>query len=260
MPIYDKIGLGYNDTRIADPVIAEKILSLLQPTTQGTYIDIGCGTGNYTNYLRKQGYDFCGIDPSDTMLETARAKYPDCNFIKGYAERLPYEDSQFDGVIALFTLHHWSNKQQGISEIYRILKPGSSVLFLSFTAEQMDGYWLAHYFPQMIKDSGKMIPTEDAMRAMFTIAGFNTISTEEYFVHDSLQDHFLYANKHHPERYLDPDIRKGISSFSAIANEDEIAQGLHLLEQDIATGRINEVMGMYANNLGDYLFYVAGKE
>lgn len=259
MPIYDKIGLGYNDTRKADPVIADRIMSLLQPTTQGTYIDVGCGTGNYTDYIRKQGYDFCGVDPSDTMLATAQAKYPDCQFTKAFAENLPFEDNSFYGATALFTLHHWSDKQQGINELYRILKPRGRVVFLSFTAAQMDGYWLAHYFPKMIKRSGELIPTEHAMCGMLAKAGFATTATEKYFVHEGLQDHFLYSNKHKPENYLDPGIRKGISSFAAFADDDEVVQGLQQLEQDIASGRINKIIDSYANDMGDYLFYVAAK-
>lgn len=259
MPIYNKIGVGYNDTRKADPVLAARILSLLDAQSDGRYVDIGCGTGNYTDFFRRQGFDFFGIDPSDTMLEAARQRYPECIFINGFAEQLPLPDSSGDGVIALFTLHHWTDKQQGIAELYRILKPGGRVVFLSFTAAQMDGYWLSHYFPQMIKRSGEMIPTEGSMREMLTGVGFGVVATEKYFVHEGLQDHFLYSNKHQPERYLEPAIRNGISSFSAVANKHEVEQGLQQLEKDIATGEINEIMARFANDMGDYLFYVAEK-
>lgn len=259
MPIYNKIGVGYNDTRKADPVLAARILSLLDAQSDGKYVDIGCGTGNYTDFFRRQGFDFFGIDPSETMLEAARQRYPDYNFINGFAERLPVPDSSCTGAIALFTLHHWTDKQQGIAELYRILKLGGRVVFLSFTAAQMDGYWLSHYFPRMIKRSGEMIPTEGAMREMLARVGFGVVTTEKYFVHEGLQDHFLYSNKHHPERYLEPSIRNGISSFSAVANKQEVEQGLQQLEKDIATGAINEIMARYANDMGDYLFYVAEK-
>ncbi|GAA4955738.1 hypothetical protein GCM10023314_31870 [Algibacter agarivorans] len=40
------------------------------------YLDIDCGTGNYTNALQKVGFHFIGIDPSNKMLEKAKLKNP----------------------------------------------------------------------------------------------------------------------------------------------------------------------------------------
>ncbi len=259
VPIYNKIGVNYNNTRKADPVIGNTILSLLRPAKRGRYLDVGCGTGNYTHYIEQAGYDITGIDPSDTMLVVARQKYPECAFITGYAEDLPFEDSSLDGAIAIFTFHHWSDKQQGLNELHRVLRPGGTAVFLSFTAEQMQGYWLTHYFPEMIARSGQLVPARDTMCAMFKDAGFKSTTTEKYFVHEGLQDHFLYANKFHPERYLDNGIRNGISSFSAFASEQEVTHGLRQLEDDIRSQKIGEIMDRYTNDMGDYLFYVAEK-
>ena len=73
-PIYNKIGVGYNHTRQADPFIADRLLDLLSPEAGETYLDIGCGTGNYTVRLAEKGYQFYGIDPSDKMLGEAKSK------------------------------------------------------------------------------------------------------------------------------------------------------------------------------------------
>src|SRR5690606_33495093 len=69
---FDKIGIGYNSTRKADPFLADKLLEHLNPEKAGTYLDIGCGTGNYTSELEKRGFKLIGIDPSENMLEVAR--------------------------------------------------------------------------------------------------------------------------------------------------------------------------------------------
>lgn len=47
-PIYDTIGKTYDSTRQADPEITQKLLELLCPIVGGKYLDIGCGSGNYT--------------------------------------------------------------------------------------------------------------------------------------------------------------------------------------------------------------------
>ncbi|MBC7864431.1 MAG: methyltransferase domain-containing protein, partial [Bacteroidia bacterium] len=174
-PVYNKIGIGYNNTRKADPYIAERIIAHLQPQPGGIYLDIGCGTGNYLQYINQKGFSFCGVDPSEIMLDIAKKKCSGCKFLKGVAEKIPAEDYSFDGAMAIFTLHHWGNQQQGLNELYRVLKQGSKIVFLSFTAEQMNEYWLVHYFPQMIKRSGELVPDKGTMKNMLQLAGFSLI-------------------------------------------------------------------------------------
>lgn len=259
-PVYNNIGVGYNNNRAADPHIAERIVAQLQPATDGIYLDIGCGTANYTHHIAKKGYTFYGVEPSDIMLDIAKTKNIGGTFTKASAEHIPFDDNFFDGAIAILTLHHWTNKQQGLNELYRVLKPGSRLVFLSFTGEQMEGYWLAHYFPEMILRSGSLIiPDEKTMFSMLEAAGFTDTGTEKYFVQEDLKDHFLYAFKFQPEKYLDAEIRKGSSGFVSCCPPEELTRGLKLLEEDIATGKINTIMKNYENEKGDYLFYSAVK-
>ena len=46
--LYDKIGIGYDTTRRADPFILSRLLHYLAPVKGRLYLDVGCGTGNYT--------------------------------------------------------------------------------------------------------------------------------------------------------------------------------------------------------------------
>ena len=54
---YDKIGINYNLTRKADNYLTERLYALLNPDKSGIYLDIGCGTGNYTIEFQKKGLD-----------------------------------------------------------------------------------------------------------------------------------------------------------------------------------------------------------
>lgn len=258
-PLYNQIGINYNNTRKADPYIVGRIEEHLQADKQGKYLDIGCGTGNYLQFLSHKGYEFYGLDPSETMLAVARQQCPTSLIQQGFAEQIPFDADFFSGAMALFTFHHWENQQQGLNELFRVLKLGSRLVFLSFTAEQMQGYWLNHYFPKMIEKSALLIPTQESMIQMLQSAGFGDVKTEKYFVQADLQDHFLYSNKYKPEQYLNPDIRKGISSFSAFANIEEVEKGLQALAKDIESGKILEIISQFENDKGDYLFYIAEK-
>jgi ubiquinone/menaquinone biosynthesis C-methylase UbiE len=74
MEKYDEIGLNYNQTRKADPYLTSKFFQHLNPSEDKLYLDIGCGTGNYTNELSNLGFKFIGIDPSVEMLDNAKKK------------------------------------------------------------------------------------------------------------------------------------------------------------------------------------------
>jgi len=85
------------------------------------------------------------------------------------------------------------------------------------------------------------------------------LDTVKYFIKPDLEDHFLYCGKHNPELYFEDRIRQGISSFSSLANRAEIESGLSKLKADIDSGKIDEIIRSYENDLGDYLFVIARK-
>jgi SAM-dependent methyltransferase len=64
-------------------------------------LDIGCGTGFYTDLFRQLGYNSVGIDISQTAIEKARYKYPNSTFNVADALNLPYDKNYFD-IIFMF--------------------------------------------------------------------------------------------------------------------------------------------------------------
>jgi SAM-dependent methyltransferase len=255
--IYNTIGTGYNSTRKADPYIASRLLHFLKPEPGKLYLDIGCGTGNYTIALANKGVGFVGVEPSDEMLKEARMRNDTINWLQGTAEQIPANDNSFDGVIATLTIHHWANIGQSLKEIYRVTKPGARLVFFTATSSQMEGYWLNHYFPGMLRSSIDQMPSFETINDELIKTGFEIVITEKYFVQDDLQDNFLYSGKNKPELYLNNEIRKGISSFAALANAEEVEKGLSVLHADLESGQFIHIKEKYANDLGDYLFIVA---
>lgn len=256
---YDKIGADYNSTRKADPFLTNKLLEHLNPGKTGIYLDIGCGTGNYTSALEKKGLRWIGIDPSEKMLGEARLKNSNVDWRIGTAESIVLADNAVDGIIGSLTIHHWNDLEKGFSEIHRVLKPGGRVVIFTSTPKQMKGYWLNHYFPKMLKDSIAQMPDLERVESAMTNSSIEITGIDKYYIQPELQDHFLYCGKHNPEIYFDRQIRNGISSFSSLANRHEVEQGLTDLRKDIDSGKINEIITSYKNDLGDYL-YIIGKK
>ncbi len=148
MELYDIIGQNYNSTRKADLFISNRLLYhlSLNKLTDGVYLDVGCGTGNYTVKLATFGLKMHGIDPSHIMLEAAKNKSSEVNWLQASAEDIPYENLMFDGALATLTIHHWDNLSIGMSEIYRVMKDSARFVIFTATPEQMQSYWLNHYF------------------------------------------------------------------------------------------------------------------
>ena len=176
---YDEIGSGYNSTRKADPYLTQKLVEHLSPVKNGTYLDIGCGTGNYTLELEKKGFQMMGIDPSLKMLEKAKRKNPNVDWRVGTVENIELPDNHVEGIIAFLTIHHWSDLQKGFLEIQRVLKPAGRVVIFTSTPEQMKGYWLNHYFPQMLKHSMLQMPDLASIEKAMKLGHLEILGTDK---------------------------------------------------------------------------------
>jgi SAM-dependent methyltransferase len=260
MSDYNIAGKTYNSTRKADPYLVYLIRTMLNPKEGSTYLDIGCGTGNYTVALSKDGTQFIGVDPSTVMLQEAKRKNANITWTLGNAEHIPYKDQMFSGALASLTLHHWSNLDRGFVEVYRTLKPKSNFVIFTSTAEQMQNYWLNYYFPEMMNKSITQMPTLKAIIDAAHNAGFKLSSRVDYFIKTDLQDLFLYSGKHNPTMYLDSAVRSNISSFASLSNDMEIAQGLSRLSSDIDNNHFRQVKKSFDEKTGDYLIFEFSKD
>lgn len=256
---YNKIGINYNQTRKVDAYLTEQLLKHLNPKKSGLYLDIGCGTGNYTSKLHEKGFQFIGIDPSIEMLKKAQAKNQNIQWKIGSAEKTDIPQNSVDGIIGTLTIHHWTNLKRAFSELAYILKPNGKIIIFTSTPVQMKGYWLNHYFPKMLEDSIDQMPSLKVVEDAMNHSNIKIIKTETYNIKPDLEDQFLYCGKQNPELYFDESIRHGISSFSALANIEEVESGLATLRADINSGRIKEIIKSYENDFGDYLYIIGDK-
>ncbi|MEZ5343986.1 MAG: class I SAM-dependent methyltransferase [Pyrinomonadaceae bacterium] len=255
MAIYDKIGKVYDSTRCADPYIAGKLKTHLAIKPEKSYIDIACGSGNYTSALASEGGLWFGVDQSSEMIEKARKKSDIVNWQIADITSLPFREDTFDGAVCTLAIHHFPELSRAFREIRRVLKNGKFVIFTS-TPEQTGNYWLAEYFPEAIRLSAEQMPDLKTVKSALESAGFSRVETENYSVREDLEDFFLYSGKFRPEIYLDPQIRANISTFTLLANETEIRSGCEKLASEIKSGRIKDIILRHRES-DDYLFVVA---
>ncbi|MBC7882115.1 MAG: class I SAM-dependent methyltransferase [Anaerolineae bacterium] len=257
--LYDRIGNDYDITRTADQEILERLKAYLNFPPEGLYLDVACGSGNYTIAMAEQGYHLYGVDVSEKMLNLAKRKSPpSVQWFLHDATAMPFADGSFSGAVCVCAIHHFSDLVAVFQEIFRVLRKGKFVIF-SGTADQMHHYWLNHYFPEAMAKSIQQMPSVASITSALERAGFSKVVLEPFFVTDALKDMFLYSGKQRPHLYLDPNVRAGISTFASLATDAEIHDGCRRLSDDLESGAIKRVIEKYDNAGGDYMFIVAEK-
>lgn len=108
--------------KIVDRAEKEIVLSLLKDIPKEEVIELGCGTGHWTNYLIKQGFKVIGIDASEAMLNMAKSKGINAKFLLADSENLPFTDESYKIIVSITMLEFADNQDTVIQEMYRVLK------------------------------------------------------------------------------------------------------------------------------------------
>ncbi len=102
-------------------------------------LDLCCGTGDLAFALQRNAKArILAADFSHTMLVRAREKSAAAiqakplSFLEADALRLPFSDRSFDLVTSAFGFRNLANYEDGLKEIFRILKPGATLAILEF--------------------------------------------------------------------------------------------------------------------------------
>jgi demethylmenaquinone methyltransferase/2-methoxy-6-polyprenyl-1,4-benzoquinol methylase len=96
-------------------------------------LDVCCGTGDLAIACARRGATVTGVDFSAPMLERARRKAPEIEWVSGDALDLPFEDQGFDGVTVGFGARNVEDLERALRELRRVLRPGGRVGILEIT-------------------------------------------------------------------------------------------------------------------------------
>lgn len=217
MTRYDTIGLNYAQLRQPDPRIAAMINDALGDARR--ILNVGAGTGSYEPINR----EVVAVEPSAIMIAQRPAGAAPA--VQGVAEALPFADNSFDAVMAVLTVHHWSDQMQGLAEMRRVTR--GPVVILTYDPA-FRGFWLADYIPELVTLDEAHMPSIDTYQA-----ALGPVTTSPVLIPHDCVDGFLCAYWRRPEAYLNAHVRAAISSFAAIG---DVSSALGRLEADLASG------------------------
>jgi demethylmenaquinone methyltransferase / 2-methoxy-6-polyprenyl-1,4-benzoquinol methylase len=122
-------------------------------------LDACCGTGDLAIACAREGAVVTGLDFSEPMLERARRKAPDLEWVGGDALDLPFPDASFDGATVGFGVRNVEDLERSLSELRRVLRPGGHVGILEITRPR--GVLAPFYrlwFDGIVPLLGKLLP------------------------------------------------------------------------------------------------------
>ena len=113
----------------------DELVGALSPDPDAVLADIGSGTGFYTREVAPFVSRVHAVDMQAEMHEKFRSQGVPENVetVLAKADDLPFRDEYLDGVYSTMTFHEYD--AGGLPEIYRVLRPGGTLVVVDWSAE-----------------------------------------------------------------------------------------------------------------------------
>ena len=228
---YDKLGGKYSNYRQTDERIAEYFYRELADAT--TILNVGAGAGSYEPVDKY----VVSVEPSFAMRQQRlqRNKVPAIN---ATADNLPFDDHSFDASMAMVTIHHWPDIDKGLKELRRVTK--HQVVIMTFDPEQLDNFWNAEYFPEVIEVEKARYPTIDSIKN--SLGG--NCKVVPIPIPLDCKDGFQEAFYGRPEAFLKKEVRLSQSAWGFISDEKQ-EEIVNRLKIDLENGTWDHKYGHY---------------
>jgi SAM-dependent methyltransferase len=119
----------------------------------GAVLDLGCGPGHVTGYLRALGVDTTGIDMVPEFIDHARTAHPDGQYELGSLENLDVADHSVAGILTWYSLIHLPphNLHDVLTEFRRAIAPAGMLVLGHFDGPEVAAFdhkvVTAYYWP-----------------------------------------------------------------------------------------------------------------
>ncbi|PIE84850.1 hypothetical protein CSA08_05055 [Candidatus Gracilibacteria bacterium] len=137
----------------------------------GNVLELGCGSGIYTNILSKNCKSILATDLSKEMVEYAKSKFSSCENVKveqGDATNLQYEEESFDTVYMANLLHVVPDYNAVMEQALKVLKKNGKIITLDFTMDGMRFIDKISLIYRFMKVWGK--PAVKAKKSKFSVS------------------------------------------------------------------------------------------
>jgi demethylmenaquinone methyltransferase/2-methoxy-6-polyprenyl-1,4-benzoquinol methylase len=172
----------------------------------GRVLDIATGTGDVALEIGRQtapGVKIVGSDFTQGMLVLGRGKIAESPYrdrivlVNAPCESMPHPDGVFDGLTIAFGIRNVVDRQKGLEEMARVLKPGGRAAILEFATPRNRFFRAVYYFYflrmlpwlgglisqrsayQYLPDSVLEFPDRETFKEMMELAGFVDVKVHD---------------------------------------------------------------------------------
>lgn len=164
----------------------ERFLDWLAPAPSLQWLDVGCGTGAFSELILKRCSPgaVVGIDPAPAQIEYARGRMPNAEWHIADAMTLPFPEPQFDIVASALVLNFIPKPAAGLTEMRRVVHVGGIVAgyvwersaTTDFSPHAPMERGLANIGAQVMRPPVTPESSPEGCRAALESAGFSDIS------------------------------------------------------------------------------------
>ena len=122
-------------------------------------LDACCGTGDLAIACARAGGRVTGLDFSQRMLDRARRKAPELEWVEGDLLALPFANESFDVATVGFGVRNVEDVQRAFAELRRVLRPGGRIGILEITRPRgVVAPFYRFWFDGVVPLLGKVLP------------------------------------------------------------------------------------------------------
>ncbi|WP_421716029.1 bifunctional demethylmenaquinone methyltransferase/2-methoxy-6-polyprenyl-1,4-benzoquinol methylase UbiE [Arcobacter arenosus] len=130
-------------------------------------VDVACGTGDMIEFWKKiaknngiELKNIVGVDPSVGMMDVARVKLPEVEFIEAGAAQMPLDSDSADIISISYGIRNVVQRQEAFDEFARVLKKDGLVVISEFTKNEKNSpldYVTDFYMNKILPTLGGLI-------------------------------------------------------------------------------------------------------
>ena len=154
-------------------------LRVLTEPASTRLLDLGGGTGAATTVFGTGARELVVREPNGHRVGQGRSAGAPVVFSQGVAEGLPFGPEQFDRVVSLMSLHHFSDAQQALNEAARVLTPEGRLVVYDLDPTTRRGR-LAAFLAGGVMHHAFGFSSPDEIARKLTAAGFRDVHEEKF--------------------------------------------------------------------------------
>lgn len=135
---FGRAAAHYDKHAVFQRQSGERLLGLLGADDYGQVLDAGCGTGYFSRFWQQRGSAVTALDLSGEMLRAAQNNRVAARYLQGDIENLPLDYASVDLAWSNLAVQWCSQLSRGISELWRVTRPGGQIAFTTLLSGSLD--------------------------------------------------------------------------------------------------------------------------